>query len=147
MVGKAITLRSIDLNKEHPMAEVIHQEIDFAASPHRIYEALMDSKQHAEFTANGKAEIGREAGGTFSCHGGVISGRNIELIQDKRIVQAWRVANWDEGIYSIVKIELQDHIGGTRLILDHAGFPDGNAEHLSPGWHERYWDPLRKYLA
>jgi uncharacterized protein YndB with AHSA1/START domain len=147
MVGKAITLRSIDLNKEHPMAEVIHQEIDFAASPHRIYEALMDSKQHAEFTANGEAEIGREAGGTFSCHGGVISGRNIELIQDKRIVQAWRVANWDEGIYSIVKIELQDHIGGTRLILDHAGFPDGNAEHLSPGWHERYWDPLRKYLA
>jgi activator of HSP90 ATPase len=129
------------------MAEVIHQEIDFAASPKRIYDALMDSKQHAEFTANGAAEISREAGGTFSCHGGAISGRNIELILDKRIVQAWRVANWDEGAYSIVKIELQNHNGGTRLILDHAGFPEGQAEHLGPGWHERYWIPLRKYLA
>lgn len=129
------------------MAEVIHQEIDFAASPKRIYEALMDSKQHADFTANGAAEISREPGGIFSCHGGVISGRNIELVPDKRIVQAWRVANWDEGTYSIVKVELQDHNGGTRLILDHAGFPEGQAEHLGPGWHERYWDPLRKYLA
>jgi uncharacterized protein YndB with AHSA1/START domain len=129
------------------MAEVIHQEIDFAASPKRIYDALMDSKQHADFTANGAAEISREAGGTFTCHGGAISGRNIELIPNKRIVQAWRVANWDEGTYSIVRFELQENNGGTRLILDHAGFPDGHAEHLAPGWHERYWDPLRKYLA
>jgi uncharacterized protein YndB with AHSA1/START domain len=129
------------------MAEVIHQEIDFASSPNRIYEALMDSKQHADFTANGAAAISRDAGGSFSCHGGVISGRNIEVVPNKRIVKAWRVANWDEGTYSIVRIELQDHNGGTRVILDHVGFPDGQAEHLGAGWHERYWDPLRKYLA
>jgi len=129
------------------MADVIHQEIDFKASPTRIYEAFMDSKQHAEFTANGEAEIGREAGGTFTCHGGAISGRNVELVPGKRIVQAWRVASWDEGTYSIVKIELRQHDGGTRVVLDHAGFPEGHAEHLGPGWHERYWEPLRKYLA
>ena len=69
------------------MAEVIHQEIDFAASPKRIYEALMDSKQHADFTANGAAEISREAGGTFTCHGGAISGRNIELVPNKRMAE------------------------------------------------------------
>jgi len=129
------------------MSESIHQEIDFNAKPKRIYEALMDSKQHAGFTANGAAEISREAGGTFTCHGGAISGRNIELVPDKRIVQAWRVTNWDEGTYSIVRFELQDHEGGTRVVLDHAGFPEGQAEHLAPGWHERYWGPLRKYLA
>lgn len=129
------------------MAEVIHQEIDFAASPNRIYEALMDSAQHAAFTANGAAQISRDAGGAFTCHGGIISGRNIELVPDKRIVQAWRVANWDEGVYSIVRIDLKEQEGGTRLVLDHAGFPDGQAEHLGPGWHERYWDPLRTYLG
>src|ERR1022692_2129753 len=123
------------------MAEVIHQEIDFMATPKRIYEALMDSAQHAAFTANGAAQISRDAGGTFTCHGGIIFGRNIELIPDKRIVQAWRVANWDEGIYSIVRIDLKEHEGGTRLVLVHTGFPDGQAEHLGPGWHERYWDP------
>jgi len=129
------------------MADVIHQEIDFKASPTRIYEALMDSEQHADFTANGAADISREPGGTFTCHGGAISGRNIELVPGKRIVQAWRVANWDEGIYSIVKFELKDYDGGTRIVLDHAGFPDGDAEHLGEGWHARYWEPLRKYLV
>jgi len=129
------------------MADVIHQEIDIKASPKRIYEALMDSKQHADFTANGAADISRDAGGTFTCHGGAISGRNIELVPDKRIVQAWRVADWDDGIYSVVRFDLKDHDGGTRIVLDHAGFPDGSAEHLAEGWHARYWEPLRKYLG
>jgi activator of HSP90 ATPase len=107
----------------------------------------MDSKEHADFTANGAAEISREAGGTFTCHGGAILGRNIELVADKRIVQAWRVANWDDGVYSIVRFELKDHDGGTRIILDQTGFPEGESEHLGSGWHERYWRPLHKYLG
>jgi uncharacterized protein YndB with AHSA1/START domain len=129
------------------MSDWIHQEIDFKASPARIYEAYMDSAQHAAFTANGDAEISRVAGGTFSCHGGAILGRNVELVPNERIVQAWRVANWEDGVYSIVRIELRPHNGGTRIILDHAGFPAEGGEHLDSGWHERYWQPLRKYLG
>ena len=128
------------------MPEWIHQEIDFTASPTRIYEAYMDSAQHAEFTANGDAAISPDAGGAFSCHGGAILGRNIELVPGKRIVQAWRVANWEDGVYSIVRIELHERAGGTRLILDHAGYPAEGGEHLDSGWHERYWIPLRRYL-
>ncbi len=32
------------------MSKPIHQEIDFKASPKRIYEALMNDKEHGEFT-------------------------------------------------------------------------------------------------
>ncbi len=128
------------------MSESIHQEEKFNASPEKIYRMLMCSEEHGKFTG-APANISKDAGGEFSCHEGVISGRNIELIENKQIVQAWRAKFWDEGVYSIVKYELVADGGGTRLILDHAGYPEGMGDGLASGWHERYWGPMRTYLA
>jgi activator of HSP90 ATPase len=125
----------------------IHQEIEFEAAPADLYELFMDSDAHDAFTAGGGAEISREPGGAFSCHGGRIEGRNVELVVGERIVQAWRPANWDAGVFSLVRIELQASDTGTLLTLDHDAIPEGQAEHLASGWHERYWEPLRRYLA
>ena len=123
----------------------IHQEIVFDAAPARVYEALMNEAQHSTFTG-GPAEIDRQAGGAFSCHGGRVTGRTIEVVPNERIIQAWRVGAWDDGVYSIVRFELKPEGAGTRLVLDHAGFPDGMATHLEGGWHKMYWDPLKSYL-
>jgi activator of HSP90 ATPase len=124
----------------------LHQEIPIQAKPQRIYQVLLDSKQFAQFTGLG-AEIDARAGGAFSMFGGLIVGRNIELVTGQRIVQAWRPANWDPGVYSIVKFELKEHGSGAIVVLDHTGFPEGDFAHLDPGWYERYWEPLKKYLA
>jgi activator of HSP90 ATPase len=124
----------------------IHQEIDLKGTPQRVYEALLDSKQFTAFSG-APAEIHAEAGGTFSCFGGVIVGRNVELVPGRRIVQAWRSNGWSEGSYSIVKFELNQQGAGTRLVMDHRGFPDGLREHLEAGWKEHYWEPLSKYLS
>ena len=125
----------------------IHQEIDIMASPRRIYEALVEPKQHAAFTANGWARISRREGGEFACHGGMIEGRNIELVPNKRIVLAWRVRIWPKGVYSIVRFELKKHAGGTRIVLDQTGIPQGRRADLNRGWPARYWKPLKAYLA
>jgi len=129
------------------MSTSVHQEVTFAASPERIYRAYTDSLEHAAFTANGAAEIGSEEGVAFSCHGGAILGRQIELVPNRRIVQAWRVADWGPGVYSLVRIEFVPDAGGTKVVLDHTGLPEGHSEHIASGWHARYWDPLRKYLG
>ena len=123
----------------------IHQETDFKASPQRIYEVLLDSKQFGEFTGL-PAKISHDAGGSFSLFDGYITGRNVELLPNRRIVQAWRAGSWDEGVYSIIRFELKPQGSGTHLIMDHEGFPPGARESLNSGWKERYWDPLRKYL-
>jgi activator of HSP90 ATPase len=133
------------------MPNAIHQEIEFKASPHRVYEALLDAKQFSAFTG-APAEIDRQPGGAFSCFGGIIADRNIELVPNKRLVQAWRVKIWPEGLYSIVVFELQPNGSGTRLVLTHNGFPDDMRAHLKGempdgGWHRQYWEPLRKYLS
>jgi activator of HSP90 ATPase len=127
------------------MSQPIHQEVVFDATPKQIYEALMSAEQHSAFTG-GAAEIERDVGGAFSCYGGQLQGRNVELVPDQRIVQAWRVAAWDDGVYSIVKFELRPEGDQTRLVMDHAGVPEPHREHIDGGWHARYWEPLRAYL-
>jgi activator of HSP90 ATPase len=124
----------------------LHQEIELKAGPQRIYEILLDSKQFAAFTGM-PANIDSAAGGAFSMFGGMIVGRNVELITNQRIVQAWRPTHWDPGVYSVVKFELKLQRSGTMLILDHSGFPEGDYDSLFKGWGVRYWDPLKKYLG
>ena len=123
----------------------IHQEIDFSASPQQLYEALLDAKHFTEFSGRA-AEINREVGGTFSLFKGHIVGRNVELVPNERIVQAWRVVTWPEGVYSIVRFDLKPQGTGTRLVFDHIGFPEGLHDHLAAGWEENYWTLLKKYF-
>lgn len=125
----------------------IHQEIVLKASPARVYEALTDARQFSAFTGGAPAEISAKAGGAFSCFGGRIVGQNVELVPDRRLVQAWRAGNWDEGVYSIARFELEPQGSGTRLVFDHAGFPEQQRAHLEGGWRAMYWEPLQKYLA
>ena len=127
-------------------ATTIHYEIDYKTTSPRIYSALLDAKQFSAFT-NQPAEIDPTPGGAFRLFGGAIEGRNVELIDDRRIVQAWRPAYWPAGLYSIVKFELAAHGSGARIILDHTGFTEDKWQGLNEGWPLRYWDPLRKYLA
>lgn len=125
----------------------LHQEIDYKSAPKRIYEVLLSSKDFSAFSGAG-AEIDPKVGGAFSMFGGLVVGRNVELVPNLRIVQAWRLAQeFPEGTYSLVKIELKATETGTRLILDHTGFPEGHFDHLDEGWHSHYWEPLRKFLA
>ena len=125
----------------------LHQEIDYKATSQRIYDVLLSSKDFTAFSG-APAEIDPQAGGAFSMFGGMIVGRNIELVPNQRIVQAWRpTGDFPEGTYSLVEIALQPQGAQTRLILDHTGFPEGHFDHLNAGWYSHYWEPLRKFLA
>ncbi len=140
-------------------SDAIHQEVLIKAPRKRVYEALTDAAQFEKvvqlsnavktsMVPPGKpAEISREAGGAFALFGGYISGRQIELVPNERIVQAWRTGSWPAGAYSIAKFAFTDQDSNTKLIFDHTGFPNGDAQHLAEGWHVNYWEPLAKFLA
>jgi activator of HSP90 ATPase len=136
------------------MAEAIHQEITLNASPKHVYQALTDAKQFDKLVILSgitpkkfPTEISSEVGGTFSIFEGHIIGRNLELVPNQRIVQAWRVVTWDPGMHSIAKFELNEQGAATKIVFDHTGFPVGLAQSLADGWKEHYWSTLEKYLA
>jgi activator of HSP90 ATPase len=135
----------------------IHQEPVFPASRKRLYAALTDAAQFEQvIQLSGvmkgakspvPAAISTAEGGSFSLFGGYITGRQLELQPDQLIVQAWRAGSWGAGRYSIARFQLVDHENGSKIIFDHGGFPDGEAEHLAAGWRANYWSPLAKLLS
>jgi activator of HSP90 ATPase len=127
-------------------AEAIHQEVVIKANRKRVYEVLTDTEQFRKLSGGMHTKISREAGGAFSLFGGAITGRQIELVPDERIVQAWR-SEWAPGDYSIARFILQEQASDTKIVFDHTGFPQGKAEHLATGWKEHYWDGLARYFA
>src|SRR6476660_6846284 len=131
----------------------IHQEVNFSVSSNRLYQVLLSSKQFSDCTKKSfdnfttrSADIDSTVGGAFSLFDGHIIGRILELVPNKRIVEAWRVIDWPEGVYSIARFELNPQGAGTKLIFDHIGFPEGLKEHLSTGWTQHYWEALSKYF-
>jgi activator of HSP90 ATPase len=140
--------------------EAIHQERVFGAGRQRVYQALTVEKQFdkiiqlsgvmktdAMAKMHKSTMLSQQAGGPFALFGGHIVGRQIELVPNDLIVQAWRVQSWSPGLYSIARFVLSDQGGSTKLVFDHTGFPKGQAEHLASGWQEHYWDPLSRFLA
>src|SRR5262249_40855389 len=123
----------------------IHQEVDFKVIPQRVYEVLLDTKEFSAFSGRA-AQIDAALGGAFSVFAGHIVGRNVELVPGQRIVQAWRVVTWPEGVYSIARFELKSQAAGTHLVFDHTGFPEELRDHLAEGWQTNYWALLQNYF-
>jgi activator of HSP90 ATPase len=123
----------------------IHQEDDFPTAPHRVYAALLDEKQFAAMSG-APAKLGSNEGDAFSLFGGAIVGRNLELVPDRRVVQAWRDAAWTPGLYSIARFQLSAVGRGTHLVFDQGGYPLSDYASLVSGWHSHYWEPMKKYF-
>jgi activator of HSP90 ATPase len=109
-------------------------------------QALVDAKQFAAATGAPASGDGAE-GAAFSAFGGHITGRHVELVADRRVVQAWRAKTWPEGVYSIVRFDLSHDGSGTKLVFEQDGHPDDMTEHLSKGWHSNYWEKISKHVS
>ena len=129
------------------MPTSIKQRTTLPAPPAKIYRMLMNSKEHARFTG-APATIGTKVGDRFTAHGPYIVGFNVELIEGKRIVQAWRGSDWPPGAWSILSIDLERAKGGkTALTLTQHGVPPAHTRSIAQGWNDYYWEPMKCVLG
>lgn len=125
--------------------KTIKQTAIFKASPHEVYESLMDSKKHSEFSGEG-ANISRKVGGKISAYSGYIEGENVKLVADKKIVQKWRGSDWPYGHYSTATFEMKKIPRGTKLVFVQKDVPEEFYKDISNGWKEWYWEKMKKML-
>jgi activator of HSP90 ATPase len=133
----------------------IQRQAMIGASPAQVYAVLADADALSALSGmNGTA--GRSAGEEFSAFDGHVVGRQIELVSGERIVQAWRFPAWEPGTYTIVRFTLESGNGGTRLVIDQDGEPDGVDgvgchptwhDHLEANWPTFYLTPLTRHFA
>ena len=64
--------------------KTLKQKVTFKATPHEVYESIMDARKHAKFTKS-KVEITKKIGDKFSAYDGYIEGINLKLVPDKEI--------------------------------------------------------------
>src|SRR6202158_5151416 len=115
------------------------------ATPHDIYESIMDSKLHSKLSRQ-RTRVSRRVGGAFTV-GHDIEGKNLKLTKDRRIVQSWRANNWPKGTYSKASFGLSKAAGGTKITFTQTGVPSEFYKETSTGWTAYYWKPLKKTFA
>ena len=130
------------------MAKTIVQKVVFKNTvPKALYELYIDAKKHSTVTG-APAIISTKEGTKFSAHGGYITGKNLQLVKDKLIVQAWRAEDWQKSdIDSTFIINLEQDGKDVILHAIHANLPDKHADEINKGWHDYYWKPWKKYLS
>ena len=125
----------------------IRQTVFFEASPEEVYDALLDAKKHSAFTGS-PATTNARVGSEFEAWNGYISGKNLELMKNRKIVQEWETTEWPEGYpRSKLVLTLTAKKGGTELKMVHSRVPAEQLEEYTGGWTSAYWEPLRAYLA
>ncbi len=104
------------------------------------------SKEHSEATG-GRAVVSSKVGAKFAAFDGMISGRNLVVIPNQMIVQAWRAHHWKKtDLDSILVMTFSKAPGGGKVELVHAGVPQHDHEGVRLGWPKYYWKPWRAYL-
>ena len=68
---------------------------EIPATPAQIYRTWLDSDGHTAMTGS-PAVASAEVGGSFSAWGGYISGSNVALEPDSKIVQLWRTTEFED---------------------------------------------------
>jgi activator of HSP90 ATPase len=145
VLGSTVLAKAAPGGKAAAVTGAIRQETDLPASPARIFKLLTDEKQFAAMSG-APATIENREGGAFSLFGGAITGRNLQLVEAKRVVQAWYDTAWPAGLYSVIRFELAAAGSGTHVNFEQAAFPESDRASLEAGWHSHYWDPMKAYL-
>lgn len=122
----------------------------FSCRASNLYEILMDENRWKGFTQS-NAKISKEVGGEFSIFDGSVTGKNLELQNGKLIVQNWRFGNWPDGIWSTVRLTLEEPEPGLTVVqLNHVDVPEedryGNAtvvENTERGWRDLIFQRIR----
>ncbi len=87
-------------------------------------------------------------GGEYTASDGYIFGKNLKLVNGKKIVQEWTTTEWPENYPpSILTLTFQAKRGGTLLTMVHSRVPAKQTRQYSAGWKEYYWAPLKAYFS
>jgi len=105
------------------------------AEPSDIYSALTNPYT-IELWSGYHAEMSTEPESEFSLWEGDIVGKNLEFVQDRKVVQEWYFGDRSEK--SIVTILINADGENSQVTVEHTNIPDDEFAQISEGWREFY---------
>lgn len=126
--------------------KTIRQTVLIDATPKELYEAILDPKIHAKFTG-AKATGSMKPDGKFTAYDGYISGVNLELEENKKIVQQWTSTDFSKDHFTEATFEFLPQERGTKLVFAQKNVPEENYKEIAQGWRDYYWTPLKSWFG
>lgn len=105
------------------------------AEPSDVYSALTNPYT-IELWSGYPAKMSEVPGSEFSLWNDDISGKNLEFIKDKKVVQEWFFGEQPEK--SIVTITIQPDREDSQVTVEHINIPDEEFADIAEGWREYY---------
>src|SRR6267143_359812 len=141
----------------------IVKAITLDAPVERVYRAFTQRRDLEQWLAE-PYEVDARAGGEWGfgqkADGMTTSGKFLEVVPNRRLVYTWGftvfdpktrkgVPHWSEEKPTKVTITFERAGKGTKVTIQHEGFPEGAAEFWphEVGWEMLVGDVLAKYLA
>ena len=93
--------------------------------------------------------ISDQVDGTFKWFGGWVAGTVKKFKPSELLVFTWKPSEWDKKTDpTTVTIKFQPHEAGTKLLLNHEGFPNTDeAEKHKSGWVDFVFEPLNEFFT
>jgi len=120
------------------------QHFIIPAPPEDVYRALTNPAT-IQLWSGEPAEMDTTPGSEFSLWEGAIVGRNLEFVEDKKIVQHWYFGEQEQD--SIVTIILHPDKKGTSAELKHTNIPDEDYNDIVEGWRDAYFGAIIDFYA
>lgn len=86
------------------------------------------------------ATMDANEGTEFSLWEGDITGKNLEVVKNEKLVQEWYFGEQEEK--SIVTIKIFEDKKGARVELQHTNIPDEDYDNITEGWNEYYFGSI-----
>lgn len=112
------------------------------ASPQEVYLALTNPLTISLWTG-AEAIMSTEPGSEFSLWDDSICGKNLEFVENKKIVQQWYFGDQPEE--SLVTFILHPDKNGTSVELRHTNIPDSDIDDMIDGWNLNYFGALQEF--
>jgi len=113
------------------------------AEPSDVYAALTNPYT-IELWSGYPAQMSTEPGSEFSLWEGDIEGKNIEFIQDKKVVQEWYFGDQEEK--SVVTITIFPDREHSQVTVEHTNIPDEEFNEIAEGWREYYIGAITSFF-
>jgi activator of HSP90 ATPase len=113
------------------------------AEPSDIYSAITNPYT-IELWTGYPAIMPDTPGSEFSLWDGDITGKNLEFIKDKKVVQEWYFGDKPEK--SIVTITIQADKGNSIVTVEHVNIPDEDFADIADGWREYYFGAIINFF-
>lgn len=108
-----------------------------------LFDIFLNPEKHAQLHGGTETIISRKEGARFSLMNGHLRGKNLMIVPNKMIVQAWRGDVWNDGdIDSVLTLVFSNTVDGAQIDMVHACTPTQFTEL----WDTVYWQPIRAYV-